>query len=38
MVGSGHEAEANSCYAFYGAQCSFVYVTGETFIVTLVNQ
>jgi hypothetical protein len=38
MVGFGHDAEASSCHAFYGAQCSFVYCTGKSLIVTLENQ
>jgi hypothetical protein len=25
MMGFGHDAEASSCHAFYGTQCSFVY-------------
>jgi hypothetical protein len=37
MVGFGHDAEASSCHAFYGAQCSFVYRTGESPIVTFCN-
>jgi hypothetical protein len=27
MMGFGHDAEASSCFAFYSAQCSFVYRT-----------
>jgi hypothetical protein len=38
MMGFGHDAEASSCHAFYGVQCSFVYRTGESLIVTLGNQ
>jgi hypothetical protein len=38
MMGFGHDAEASSCHAFCGAQCSFVYCTGESLIVTLGNQ
>jgi hypothetical protein len=37
MMGFGHDAEASSCYAFDGAQCSFVCVTGESLIVTFCN-
>jgi hypothetical protein len=37
MMGFGHDAEASTCYAFYGAQCSFVYRTGVLLIVTFCN-
>jgi hypothetical protein len=37
MMGFGHDVETSSCYAFYGAQCSFVYRTGESLIVTFCN-
>jgi hypothetical protein len=37
MMGFGHDAEASSCHAFYGAQCCFVYRTGESLIVTFCN-
>jgi hypothetical protein len=37
IMGFGHDAEASSCHAFYGAQCSFVYRTGESLIVTSCN-
>jgi hypothetical protein len=33
MMGFGHDAEASSCFAFYGAQCSFVYVTGSRLLI-----
>jgi hypothetical protein len=38
MMGFGHDAEASSYHAFYGAQCSFLYRTSESLIVTLGNQ
>jgi hypothetical protein len=36
-MGLIHDAEASFCDAFYGAQCSFVYRTGESFFVTFCN-